>query len=158
MKTSKTTRWPVLLLIALTGSLAFAEEPVSKSFFGGVAIGGHDAVAYHFQDSDHHKATEGDSSYTIEWKGAKWRFASKADSEAFASEPERYAPAYNGFCANALSLGNGLVKTDGAHWQIFDNQLFLFYAKKGRNRWLGGNYRDFKADADKAWQEFLADQ
>lgn len=155
---NKTLNWPLILVIVLWGNVALAEEPVSKSYFGSLAIGGHDTVAYHKQEPDQHKATKGESTYTVEWKGAKWRFTNEADSEAFAAEPERYAPAYNGFCANALSIGNGLVKTDGTHWQIFENQLFLFYAKKGRNRWLGGDYKEYKADADKAWHDLTADQ
>jgi hypothetical protein len=146
--------WP-LLLIALTGNVALAEEPVSKSYFGSIAIGGFDTVAYYNQQPDQHKAVKGVSTYTVEWKGAKWRFASKVDSEAFNADPERYAPAYNGFCANALSLGNGLVKTDGTHWQIFGNQLFLFYSKEGRDRWLAGDHKQYKAVADKAWQDIL---
>jgi YHS domain-containing protein len=157
MKFGNIFKWP-LLLIVLTGNAALAEEPVSKSYFGSIAIGGFDTVAYHDQEPGQHEAIKGESSYTVEWKGAKWRFANKTDMEAFAAEPERYAPAYNGFCANALSLGNGLVKTDGTHWQIFGNQLFLFYAVKGRDRWLAGDYTQYKADADKAWQNIIVSQ
>lgn len=155
---NRATNWPLLILMVLSGNFVLAEEPVSKSFFGGVAIGGHDTVAYHDQASDHHKAIKGERAYTIEWKGAKWRFATRADSEAFALEPEKYTPAYNGFCANALSLGNELVKTDGTHWQIFEDQLFLFYAREGRQRWLDGNYEEYKTVADRAWQEFITNQ
>lgn len=157
MKNRKDIHGLLLLLLVLSSNLTFAEEPVSKSFFGSLAIGGHDTVAYHHQAVDH-KATEGEKSFTVEWKGAKWRFATLADSEAFALEPERYAPAYNGFCANALSLGTGLVKTDGTHWQIYEDQLFLFYAKKGRERWLDGNYEEYKVVADREWQAILAEQ
>ena len=146
------------ILLSLISLAAFAQEPVSKSYFTDVAIDGQDTVAYHQQKNDQHEVTEGLSEYTVEWKGAKWRFANEQDSQAFAANPEKYAPAYNGFCANALSVGNGLKKTDGTHWQIFDDQLYLFYAKKGRKRWLKGDYKQYKAGADKAWQDILAEE
>ena len=70
--------------------------------------------------------------------------------------PEKYAPAYNGHCANALSLGEGLIKTDGTHWEIFDDKLYLFYAPRGRNRWLNAeDYRVYKVIADQAWQALI---
>ena len=145
----------VALLLLSWSTISMAAEPVSKSLFGGIAIGSHDTVAYHQQASDQHQEIKGDRSYTVEWKGAKWRFATQADSEAFAANPEKYSPAYNGFCANALSLGNGLLKTDGSHWQIFGDQLFLFYAQQGRERWLSGNFENYKETADKAWADIL---
>ncbi len=145
-----------LLLVTCGTSRALADEPVSRSFFGGIAIGGYDTVAYRKQPDGMHKATKGTSKLSVNWKGAKWRFASQENRSTFAASPTKYAPAYNGFCANALSLGNGLVKTDGTHWQIYDNQLYLFYSKEGRERWLHGDYHEYKKAADKAWQSILS--
>ena len=116
----------------------FAAEPVAS--VGDIAIGGHDTVAYHsLQKDPQAKAVSGDDSYVVEYKGAKWRFLDKASAKKFAAEPDRYSPAYNGHCANALSIGNGLLKTDGTHWEIFDNQLYLFFAARGRTRWTEGD-------------------
>ena len=131
---------------------AYAAEPVSKSRFGGIAIGGHDTVAYHeLERAPQEKATKGAKSYVVKYKGAKWQFASKESSELFAADPERYSPAYNGFCANALSLGKGLVRTDGTHWEIYEDSLYLFYAAAGRARWGDGNWANYKLDSDAAW-------
>lgn len=144
--------------LLLTSAILAAAEPVSKSRFGGVAIGSHDTVAYHQQIPPSHEATEGNRDFVVEWKDAEWRFATREDRDAFAADPERYAPAYNGFCANALSLDRGLLKTNGTHWQIFGDQLFLFYARAGRERWLDGNHEEYKAAADQAWSRILAEQ
>ncbi|MFT5894171.1 MAG: YHS domain-containing protein [bacterium] len=131
---------------------ATAAEPVSKSRFSGVAIGGHDSVAYHQIKRDpQDSAVEGEKSYTIEYKGAKWRFASKESSELFAANPDKYSPSYNGHCANALSLGEGLIRTDGTLWEIFEHKLYLFYAARGRDRWTDGNWKTYRIDADAAW-------
>ena len=138
-------------------SSAHAEEPVSKSRFRGTAIGGHDTVAYHsLTTSPQAKAAKGVKSYTVKWKGAKWRFGSKESADLFRAEPEKFSPAYNGFCANALSLGKGLLKTDGTHWEIFGDQLYLFYAAVGRDRWLAtDDISDYKSKADIEWQRIV---
>ncbi|MCK5923742.1 MAG: hypothetical protein KAG66_22600, partial [Methylococcales bacterium] len=96
-------------------------------------------------------AMEGEKKFVVKYKGAKWRFASAESAARFEADPERFEPAYNGHCANALSLGEGLVRTDGTHWEILDDQLYLFYAASGRDRWLDGNWETYKVDADAAW-------
>lgn len=145
-----------LLLLSTSLSLSHAAdgEPVSKSRFGGVAIGGHDPVAYQqLQREPQGPAVEGSKQYTVEYKGAKWHFASQESSELFAADPTLYTPAYNGFCANALSLGEGLVRTDGTHWEILADKLYLFYSAKGRERWTDGNWKSYKLEADAAWEK-----
>lgn len=147
---------PILLLLCASLALGSvrAAEPVSKSRLGGVAIGGHDPAAYHALPRDPQAAAvEGEKAHAVEYKGATWRFASADSAERFAADPERYAPTYNGHCANALSLGEGLVRTDGTHWEIFGDELFLFYAGRGRERWLDGNWERYREEADAAWAE-----
>ncbi len=148
---------PWLIYFLLLSPAIYAEEPVSKRLFDSVAIDGHDTVAYHQTNTvSQHVSTRGKDDFTVEWKGAEWRFASQKSRDAFAADPTRFSPAYNGHCANALSLGEGLIRTDGTHWEIFDNQLYLFYASRGRDRWLGGkDYHVYKAVADEAWKEIL---
>ena len=165
MKFTNTANLNVLrALLVLTASLfvmnlTSAEEPVAKSRLSGVVIDGHDTVAYHLPDSiSEHVATKGKKSYSVTWKGAKWRFVNEAHAIAFGKNPEKYAPAYNGHCANALSLGEGLIRTDGTHWEIFENQLYTFYAARGRDRWTAGDWKIYKQQADNAWQDILATQ
>ncbi len=134
-------------------SLASSEGPVSANFFG-VAIGGMDSVAYHDQDAaGPHKAVAGGKTWVYEWRGAEWRFADQDNYDRFRADPERYRPAYGGHCANALSLGEGLIETDGSHWEIFGDRLFLFFAARGRDRWLDGNQAAYREEADRAWRE-----
>ena len=141
----------ILLIVLATwlGSVALAQAPVSKSLFGGVAIGGQDTVAYHANKTG--AAIEGEKRFTVEWQGAVWRFTDQASMEKFAADPEKYVPEFNGHCANALSLGEGLVKTDGTVWQFFDDKLYLFYAQKGLARWQQGEFREYRAAAEQAW-------
>ena len=150
-------RLMVFWMLLVAASLAMAgDEPVSTGFFNNVAAGGHDVTAYH-QLSPGEQAIEGEAIYTVNYKGADWHFVTAEDSQAFAANPESFAPAYNGHCANALSLGEGLIPTNGQYWAIFDKQLFLFYAPRGAKRWkAAADYRVYQAEADRAWQEILA--
>lgn len=139
-------------LLSVMTLVAHGAEPVSKSRFGSVAIGGHDTAAYHeLSQEPQATAIKGSKSYVVKYKGAKWRFASEESAARFRADPERYSPAYNGYCANALSLGNGLVRTDGTHWEIFEDKLYLFFAANGRTRWLDGNWQTYKAVSDAEW-------
>lgn len=148
----------LLIVASLFGGLAFAQSaladpPVSKSSLGGVAIGGHDTTAYSRLTRDPRaSAVDGEKRYEVDYLGATWRFASAESRDAFQADPERYLPGYNGFCANALSLGEGLVRTDGSHWEIFGDELFLFYADRGRQRWLDGDWQVYRREADSAWR------
>ena len=155
MKTQQRIFQKIALIVAILLSVtAIAAEPVAKSGDGDVAIGGHDTVAYHsLERAPQEKAVSGDQVYVVEYKGANWRFADKASADKFAAEPAKYSPAYNGHCANALSIGNGLVKTDGTHWEIFGDQLYLFFAARGRTRWTEGEWQSYKVDADTAWEK-----
>jgi len=144
----------ILFCIALCFSFvapSIAAEPVAKSK-DGVAIDGHDAVAYHsLERAPQANAIKGNSALVVSYKGADWQFGSQESADLFRADPERYSPAYNGHCANALSLGRGLLPTDGTHWEIFENKLYLFFAARGRVRWMDGNWASYKVDADAAW-------
>ena len=148
-----------LLALLFSATAALAGEPISKSRLGGVTLGGHDTVAYHAPENIHsHSATPGSKQYSVEWNDATWRFTSQENADAFRADPERYRPAYGGHCANALSLGEGLIRTDGETWEIFEDRLYVFYAPRGRERWNDGNWKTYKAEADRAWQAILDDQ
>lgn len=144
------------LLICLLPFVALAELPVSKSFFTGVAIGGIDTVAYHAPNRT--QEVQGQKDWTVEWMDAQWRFADEASMNKFAADPERYVPEFNGHCANALSLGEGLVKTDGTVWQFFGDRLFLFYAEKGLQRWQQGDQEAYLEQAEQAWRDITAER
>jgi len=148
----------LLLVIALTAIAPLnAAQPVSKSRFFSVAIDGHDTVAYYaLSRKPPASAVLGKKSHVVKYKGAKWRFQSRASADMFRANPERYEPAYNGHCANALSFGQGLVRTDGAVWEIFGDKLYLFYEASGRELWMDGNWDIHRMAADSAWQEILS--
>ncbi len=149
----------LLIILLVTPFSAYPGDPISTNWLNDVTIGGHDTVAYHQpQNITQHRAVEGSKKLTVEWGGAVWRFSNEEHRALFESDPERYRPAYGGHCANALSLGEGLVKTDGATWEIYEDMLYVFYAPRGRERWNDGSWETYKVDADRAWQAIIAEQ
>ena len=119
----------VLLLASPTPVLAKSE--VNKSFLGGVAISGVDAVAY-FNDA---KAVIGSSKFSHQWKGAEWRFKNAANRAAFAKTPGKYAPAFGGYCAWAVSQGY-TAGIDPEAWTIHEGTLYLNYSKNIQKQWV----------------------
>lgn len=97
---------------------------------GGVAVRGTDVVAYLTEG----RPVAGRAEFAHAWRGATWRFASAANRDRFAADPERYAPAYGGFCAYAVSEGY-TAPIDPAAWRIVDGRLYLNYDRSVQRRW-----------------------
>ena len=129
----------VFLLVAFhlsTGlGSALAQSPAvyqsSASFLGSkFAVGGYDTVAYHTEK----KAVLGVDQFTHTWKGATWRFVSKANLDAFVKAPEMFAPQYGGYCAFAVGH-NSLASGDPKIWRIFNGKLYLNLNETVQTSW-----------------------
>jgi hypothetical protein len=94
----------------------------------GVAIGGYDPVAYFTE----RRPVLGTPEFEYEWRDAKWRFASAHHRDAFAADPESFAPRYGGFCAGGMALGRK-APIDPEAWVIVDGKLYLNYSKRDRD-------------------------
>ena len=119
----------VLGLAYLNSLQLFASAPVSET--GNGAIDGYDPVAY-FREG---RAVAGDPDHTHTWNGATWRFASDENRAAFAAEPERYAPAFGGYCAFAVANGY-TAKSDPEAFSIVENALYLNFDRATQEKWL----------------------
>ena len=121
----------VLLVTATSGFPAFAaKDEVYTGLVNGVAVGGYDAVAYFTEK----KPVRGSKEFTAEHTGVTWRFASKANRDAFIANPGRYAPQYGGYCAWAVANGY-TAKGDPNAWSVVDGKLYLNYSKGVRRQW-----------------------
>lgn len=113
--------------LALAANAAWASDIYTRD---GVAIAGADPVAY-FEAGE---AVAGEAEHSLTWQGVTWHFASDAHRAAFQADPERYAPAFGGYCAYAV--GNGYkAKIDPAAWSIVDGRLYLNYSRDVRAKW-----------------------
>ena len=125
-----------------------AKPEIYSSIFGG-AINGYDPVAYFIEG----KPVKGKRAHTLKYKGATWRFSSEKNKQAFKNSPQKYAPAYGGYCAYAVSNGY-TASTDPDAWTIHNGKLYLNYSIGVRAKWskdIPGNIR--KANAN--WPKVL---
>ena len=134
----------VLCIAALAGG-AVAGEAVNTDAQN-VAIEGYDPVAYHVAG----QPMPGDPAIRHEWHDAIWQFASTENRDLFASDPDRYAPHFGGFCAAGMSLGRQ-SPVDPEAWTIVDGRLFLGGSHNAVN-YLMAAPQERIAKADENWQ------
>lgn len=139
----------VLALLILGGPVAVADEPVYKSWFG-TAIRGYDPVAYFTAG----RPVKGDSDFEYQWRGATWKLSSAENLALFREDPEKYVPAYGGYCAWAVAKGD-LVKSDPEVWKIVDHRLYLNYSRKVQEDWEK-DIPGFIAKAEANWPRLAA--
>ena len=108
-------------MFALACSRASASSSINQGS-DGVALQGYDVVAY-FMES---KPVVGAKEFQHKWMGASWQFSSAAHRDAFAANPDKYAPQYGGYCAFGVSEGYK-AKVDPNVWKIVAGKLYLNY-------------------------------
>jgi YHS domain-containing protein len=142
----------VTRLAATLALVALAGQALAGDFYekNGAAIRGYDPVAY-FTDR---KPVKGSSAYKAEYGKSVFHFASQANRDAFAADPARYAPQYNGFCAFGVA-GGYKAAIDPAAFTIVDNKLYLNYNKDVQKQWRA-DIPGFIAKAGKNWPKVAA--
>ena len=128
--------------IALFTLLAFF------SLKGNSHTGNYDPVSY-FQISSSQNPKKGLKKYSYHWQNHNWYFSSAKNLALFKKNPGKYAPAYQGNCAYAIS-NNYLYSSDPLAWSIKDGRLFLNYNKSVRSDWLSDAKNHIKK-GDKNW-------
>ena len=115
---------PILLLLAafLSGcAQSDRNAGVVLTTPAGIAIEGYDPVAYFTEG----QAVPGKPEFSLRHDGATWLFASAEHRALFESDPEKYSPAYGGWCAYGMAEGYA-AETDPVNgWTIHEGRLYL---------------------------------
>lgn len=117
----------------------------------GYLADGYDVLSY-FND----EPLPGKEKFTFSYDGIKLKFSSLKNLDAFVKEPEKYLPAYGGWCAYAMGTSGEKVSIDPKTFEIRDGKLYLFYNKFFTNTfesWLEENPEKLKQTADKNWEK-----
>jgi YHS domain-containing protein len=146
-QTMTTTLIRVLSVMLVAIGCAVTTTAWAGEFFEkeGAAIRGHDPVAY-FKEG---RPVKGLAEHRFEHKGSVFLFASKANRDAFAAEPERYAPQYGGFCAFGMASGYKAA-IDPAAFTVQGGKLYLNYNRDVQKQW-SADVPGFVANADRNW-------
>jgi YHS domain-containing protein len=108
----------------LTSTAAINVDP------NGVILRGVDATSYAAGAAP----VAGSADFAAEVDGATYLFASAEARDSFVAAPEKYEPAFGGFCAVGAALGKKL-DGDPAIYRIFENQLYLFVSEDAVAMW-----------------------
>ena len=111
-------------------ALAAAPAPAISADSTGLGAKGYDPVAFFTEG----KPVKGLATHQLEWRGAKWRFASAESLARFKAAPERYAPQFGGYCAWAVSQ-HYLAPGDPRYWKIVDGKLYLNANARAKELW-----------------------
>ena len=114
----------------------------------GLALEGYDPVS--FFDG---KPKEGTTAFKYVYKGITYQFASSVNLNKFKASPDKYEPAYGGWCAYAMGESGEKVKVDIETYKIVGGRLYLFYNFWGNNTLTDWNKNEtkLKAQADTNW-------
>lgn len=141
----------ILLLLSFTLSTSlFAQNYNLKK---GFVAEGYDVVSYF-----NNKAEKGDKQFITEFDGVKFKFSSKENLEVFKKNPQKYVPAYGGYCAYAIGAKAQKVSINPKTFEIRDGKLYLFYNSWGTNTlqlWKDEGVEELKKKADKNWKEII---
>lgn len=143
------------VLLSLTLSVRSQTESVrikNYNIKNSVALNGYDPVSYF-----NNKPVEGKPQYKVSSKGITYLFSSQANLEKFKADPEKYEPAYGGWCAYAMGESGEKVKVDPETFKILDGKLYLFYNFWGNNTLTDWNKNEktLKSKADQNWIKFV---
>lgn len=138
-----------LLTVPFTATVAQNASPAPLR----VVLQGHDPVAYFTEG----KPVKGSAKFSYDWDEARYYFASAANRDLFAGDPDRYAPQFAGYCTASMTRG---VKAEGdpETFAIVDGKLYLIGAGKGKEVAMRARERlttdpTMIATAEKKWAE-----
>ncbi len=120
----------------LVGAVALAASAAAIPVFAGdvthstPGISGYDPVAY-FTDG---KPVRGSGYHVTVHNGVTYAFANADHKKLFVADPNKYLPAFGGYCAYGVAVGKKFV-SDPEAWKIVDGTLYLNLDKGIQEKW-----------------------
>ena len=145
--------YPIALILFFLAGFSFGQSDdlrkKSYNLKGDVALDGFDPTSY-FDNSP----VKGNAKLRLLYKGVIYQFASQTNLNKFRSTPDKFEPAYGGWCAFAMGETGEKVKIDPETYLLLDGKLYLFYNFWGNNTlndWKK-NQTKLKEEADRHWK------
>ncbi len=104
-----------------------------------VALQGYDVVSY-FMGTP----LKGKKSVAYDYKGINYWFNNPDNLDLFKKQPNKFEPAYGGWCAYAMGDTGEKVKIDPKSYKLIDGKLYLFY-----NFYFNNTLIDWNKDEDR---------
>lgn len=135
----------LIVTVFISPQSVFAAE-AGKEKVSPYAFGGYDLVTYATAQSP----LKGDEQFVFDYGGKTFQFATRENLEAFKREPEKYLPAYGGWCTYAMVFGKK-ANADPTCYLIKDGRVLMFANMAAQVAWTN-NEAEFKSLADKNWE------
>ncbi|MBU1188329.1 MAG: YHS domain protein [Gammaproteobacteria bacterium] len=120
---------PTIALVTLLGlSLSALAGDYTHS---APAVSGYDVVSYQTEK----RPLRGNGHFVATHDGATYLFVNQDNLDAFKADPERYVPAYGGYCAFGVSVGKKFVG-DPEVWRVVGGKLYLNLDANIQADWL----------------------
>jgi len=113
-------------------------------------VQGYDLVSYHTSK----RPVRGNGHYISVHEGVTYMFSSEENRKSFDRNPEKYLPAYGGYCAFGVSVGKKFVG-DPEVWRLVDGKLYLNLDENIQGEWLKDVPGRIQT-ADKNWRRIRA--
>lgn len=115
----------------------------------GLAYDGYDATSY-FSG----KPLKGKKEFSFLHQGITYWFANPKNLETFKANPEKYEPAYGGWCSYAIGAKGEKVEPDPENFKIVNGTVNLFYKSFFSNTLDDWNKdeKNLKSKADQNWE------
>lgn len=130
-------------------SIIGATELVASGPRSGLALSGYDPVAYLVEE----QARPGLPEFEASFGGLAWRFASRANREAFLRDPAAFQPRTGGYDAVAAA-GRRVASADPLLFAVREGRLYLFRTEEHRRRFLDD--ADSARAAEDGWAQVRA--
>lgn len=106
---------------------------------GKIVLQGYDPVAFHTIG----KAVKADPYIIAEAFGYKFLFSSETNKALFVKNPEKYLPAFGGYCAFGIALGVFFpIEIDT--WEIIDGHIVLNFSQDIKNKFMEDKKENLK--------------
>jgi YHS domain-containing protein len=116
----------LIFAIALFASGIAAAQNVDPVDKNKIANGGYDFVSYLADNA----AVKGSKEFTHEMNGVKYQFASAKNRNLFKTNPEKYLPVCDGYCAWGVAEKGIKVPVNPETFKVIDGKLYLFFNGK----------------------------
>jgi YHS domain-containing protein len=114
-----------------------------------IALKGYDPVSYFPEGGG--KPQVGVKEFRLEYMGATYLFASAANADLFLQNPDKYEPAYGGWCAFAMASGTN-IDIVPEYFSLSGNRLHLFFSRRAKAN-FDADVTGFENRADNFWKQ-----
>jgi len=121
-----------------------------------VGLKGFDPVSYFPEGGGEPLA--GTEEFSVRYKGIVYAFANEKNLAAFKKNPDKYEPAYGGWCAWAMAQKGQKVSADPKNYLIQNGRLMVFWHNaviNAKDKWQDKDTGELEKKADTKWAKVM---